>query len=411
MLTSNSPKSFISHHNHNKTSKDYSNSQIDNLESKESLISVLRKQIFDMEQEEKNYNSLNMKYKATLNELNVVSEQKLKIEYDYKQKCESLTKQLNNLKEEVEMLSTSIEEKSKLNKKLYQDNTELTMMVDEKSNEISYKNHLLEDLNNRLDEYSNSNVNLKEQNDANLKEIDRLKYELNKSFNEKQDFAMALDEVKISKDRISKEKKISEDNVTSLLQDISSLKETLKDYEQKFIDSRRTIDQTNKLNNSLENKLIELEDMFNNLKEDAVIAKKEANSEKKFRQELQKIIETNTEQLADKDRTIRNQTFDLDSLKNEKESILDESYKQKQLIEGLKSNISILKEENKRLISELNHVLEEDSHFKKELSFIKDQNNRVLSSNRFNVEKSLNNLGDFMSKMYSSNDLKENDEY
>lgn len=411
MLTSNSPKSYISHHNLNKTSKDYSNSQVDNLESKESLISVLRKQIFDMEQEEKNYNSLNMKYKATLNELNVVSEQKLKIEYDYKQKCESLTKQLNNLKEEVEMLSTSIEEKSKLNKKLYQDNTELTMMVDEKSNEISYKNHLLEDLNNRLDEYSNSNVNLKEQNDANLKEIDRLKYELNKSFNEKQDLAMALDEVKVSKDRISKEKKISEDNVTSLLQDISSLKETLKDYEQKFIDNRRTIDQTSKLNNSLENKLIELEDMFNNLKEDAVMAKKEANSEKKFRQELQKIIETNTEQLADKDRTIRNQTFDLDSLKNEKESILDESYKQRQQIESLKSNISILKEENKRLISELNLVLEEDSHFKKELSLIKDQNNRVLSNNKFNVEKSLNNLGDFMSKMYSSNDFKENDEY
>lgn len=408
MLTSNSPKSYISHHN--KTSKDYT--QTENIESKESLISVLRKQIFDMEQEEKNYNSLNMKYKATLNELNVVSEQKLKIEYDYKQRCETMIKQINNLKEEVEMLSTSIEEKSKLNKKLYHDNTELTLMVDEKSNEISYKNQLLDDLNYRLDEYSTNNVNLKEQNDLNLKEIERLKFELNKSFNEKQDLSMALDEVKVSKERITKEKRMLDDNIATLLNDMSNLKETLKDYEQKFIDSRRNIDQTTKLNNSLENKLIDLEEMYNNVREDAVTAKKEANSEKKFRQELQKIIETNTEQLADKDRHIRNQAFDLEAIKNEKESILDESYKQKQQIENLKNSISILKEENKRLIAELNIILEEDSFFKKELSFIKDQNNRVLSANKFNVEKSLNNLGDFMSKMYSSNDFnKENDEY
>jgi hypothetical protein len=59
------------------------------------------------------------------NRHNIVCEEKLRLEYEMKQKTESTTKQINDLKYDIENLQLNLNEKISLNKKLYNDNNTL----------------------------------------------------------------------------------------------------------------------------------------------------------------------------------------------------------------------------------------------------------------------------------------------
>ena len=53
---------------------------------KENLISQLKSQIFDLEQNEKNYQLLQNKYKNLSNDFSILNEEKLRLEYKKKKK-------------------------------------------------------------------------------------------------------------------------------------------------------------------------------------------------------------------------------------------------------------------------------------------------------------------------------------
>ena len=64
---------------------------------KDTLISQLKSQIFDLEQNEKNYNNLQIKYKSLSNENAILNEEKLRLEYELKQKTEASNKIIADL--------------------------------------------------------------------------------------------------------------------------------------------------------------------------------------------------------------------------------------------------------------------------------------------------------------------------
>jgi chromosome segregation ATPase len=130
-----------------------------NSPEKDLLISQLKSQIFEYEQNEKNFNSLQAKYRALQNDFDLVSEEKLRLEYESKQRIELLTKQVNELRSDKESLQNSLNEKLALNKKLFNDNNNLFRTVESRNSEIDALREQiadLEEINRRLAEEKNN---------------------------------------------------------------------------------------------------------------------------------------------------------------------------------------------------------------------------------------------------------------
>ena len=104
-----------------------------------------------LKQNEKNFNSLNLKVRALQSEVNVVSEEKLRLEYELKQRVESTDKQILDLRQTVENLQLELSDKIQVNKKLFSDNNNFYRLVEARNAEI---NDIKDDRNRIIDENS-----------------------------------------------------------------------------------------------------------------------------------------------------------------------------------------------------------------------------------------------------------------
>ncbi len=147
---------------------------------KDTVISNLRKQVFELEQNEKNYNTLNSKYRGLQNDYTLVCEDKLRMEYEYKQRIDSANKQITELKADLEAVQQTLDDRINLNKKLYQDNTSLHKLSEDKTQEIF-------DLKNQLSEQRINNDSLFSKNTHLEKSLQQTSDELSsqKNFNDK----------------------------------------------------------------------------------------------------------------------------------------------------------------------------------------------------------------------------------
>ena len=111
------------------------------------LISQLKAHIFELEQHEKDYDNLNQKFRNLQNECSLLNQEKLRLEYEIKQRTESQNKQNVDLRNDLENLQANFNEKLVINKKLYNENSNL-------SKNLEIKNLEANELNQRLDDYS-----------------------------------------------------------------------------------------------------------------------------------------------------------------------------------------------------------------------------------------------------------------
>ena len=58
------------------------------------MISQLKSQVFELEQNEKNFSSLHNKFRSLQSDYTLLSQEKLRLEYDLKQRTDSLNKQV-----------------------------------------------------------------------------------------------------------------------------------------------------------------------------------------------------------------------------------------------------------------------------------------------------------------------------
>jgi len=110
------------------------------------LISQLKAHIFELEQHEKDYDNLNQKFRNLQNECSLLNQEKLRLEYEIKQRSESQYKQILDLRTDLENLQIDFNDKLVINKKLYNENVNF-------SKNVELKNLELNDLNQRLEEY------------------------------------------------------------------------------------------------------------------------------------------------------------------------------------------------------------------------------------------------------------------
>ena len=125
---------------------------------KDYMISSLRKQVFDLEQNEKNYNILNSKFKNLQNEYSVVCENKLKQEYEYKSRLESANKEILDVRSEIDSIQQTLDERINLNKKLYEQQESLKNIHYETNNSSLFSGHY----SNMSTKISNCKIKLEE---------------------------------------------------------------------------------------------------------------------------------------------------------------------------------------------------------------------------------------------------------
>ena len=118
---------------------------------KDMLIAQLNAHIQELEQQEKDYDLLNQKFRQLQNEYSLLKDNKLRLEYELKQRDEAYNKRICDLRGENENLQLGFNEKIAVNKKLFAENDTLTKQIDLKNREIADLNARLNDLLCQLD--------------------------------------------------------------------------------------------------------------------------------------------------------------------------------------------------------------------------------------------------------------------
>jgi chromosome segregation ATPase len=245
---------------------------------KDLIISQLKAQVFELEQNEKNFNSLNLKVRALQSEINVVSEEKLRLEYELKQRVETTDKQILDLRQTVENLQLELSDKIQVNKKLFSDNNNFYRLVEARNAEINDikddRNRIIDEnseLRERLSQYESAQIHDKNNISSLRNQIDILSRDLDKSNenlaelndvlkntqNEKTSLAVKLEESKREVSNLNAHIKRKEDSLSFASKNIDELNETLQAYKNKNFDLEKKLSQIssemNLVNSSLSN--------------------------------------------------------------------------------------------------------------------------------------------------------------
>ena len=113
---------------------------------KDMLIAQLNAHIQELEQQEKDYDLLNQKFRQLQNEYSLLKDNKLRLEYELKQRDEAYNKRICDLRGENENLQLGFNEKISVGKKLLSDNDVLGKQLDMKNAEICDLTNKINDL-------------------------------------------------------------------------------------------------------------------------------------------------------------------------------------------------------------------------------------------------------------------------
>ena len=121
----------------------------------DSTISNLKTRLFDLEQQEKDYDALRQKLEQLKKDHSILSKTKNKLEQEVKQRDDSYNQRIANLRGENENLQLSYNEKLALNKKLFTENDELEKEIEARDAEIEDLKNKLRNMNNHLNKSLN----------------------------------------------------------------------------------------------------------------------------------------------------------------------------------------------------------------------------------------------------------------
>lgn len=365
---------------------------------KDSLISNLRKQIFELEQNEKNYNNLNAKYRSLQNDFNVACEDKLRQEYEFKQRLDSANKQISELKSDFEAVQQTLEERVNLNKKLYQDNSSLHRLSEDRAQEIFELKNQVSELRINLESVDNQ----KNQIDKNLAQTtDELNNQ--KTFNERlvednEKLSRIVDNQDFSIKNLESDKRKLLSKVEELNFEIKNITGKLKSKEENLILTNRKVDDLSKSLNQLDGKCADLEAFLEKTKLELNNSRKEHADEKNQRQEHERSIERYENIIREREKELRNAGMDIENINLLNNKLNEEKGRLTGEVNRLKNHILVLTEQNQKYIEEIEDFVAQDEKIKAQLSMRRDNAQNTLRCGKANLDKSLNNLDDYLNK-------------
>ena len=164
----------------------YELSQSPECPTKSQKISQLKSQLIQLEEDDKAYNDLLLKYRQLQKEYQLMNDAKLHLEYEYKQKNENMNKILNDLKCQNVDLTNELAEKNSIYEKLYADKSNLLNNLDERKKEndtfcktAMNNDRLINELNQAKNKCENDAILLDNTTKKNDEDINNLCNQLN----------------------------------------------------------------------------------------------------------------------------------------------------------------------------------------------------------------------------------------
>ncbi len=329
--------------------------------AKSLLISQLKSQIAQLEEDDKAYCALLQKYRQLQNEYQLVNESKLHLEYELKQKNETTNKIVNELKCQNIDLSNELKDKTNIYQKLYADNANLfrNLEVRKKENENFCKavadnetmiNHISQDKAQcEHDAMVLNDTSKKNENDIKTlcNQLDNLKLknktqsdELNKTNCEMNNNQKCLNDVKC-------------DNV-NLNNQINMKNSSLDTVQKQLAIANKTI--------------VDLQNELSNLEREHNIGKTQLENIKiSYQNENEKRIQAENDNarleaiLKDRDCNVSNLTCVNNALKEDKDTLSATKAKLMNDLERYKSHIIVLTDQTEKLTNELQRIIDEDA--------------------------------------------------
>ena len=339
----------------------YELSQSPECPTKSQKISQLKSQLIQLEEDDKAYNDLLLKYRQLQKEYQLMNDAKLHLEYEYKQKNENMNKILNDLKCQNVDLTNELAEKNSIYEKLYADKSNLLNNLDERKkendtfcksamnndrliNELNQAKNkceneaiLLDNTTKKNDEDINNLCNqlnmLKLKNASQNEELNRRSIEINNNQN-------ALNDVKNANENVNNQIKLKNAALDSVQNELNLANKTIVDLQNDInnLESNLNLgkDQLNKMNFEFQNQHIK-----------RIQAEEDKNK-----------LETI---LKDRDVTIERLNCVSDTLKNDRAKLIDGKNKLLADMEMYKNQIMVLTEQTEKLTNELQRIINEDS--------------------------------------------------
>ena len=339
----------------------YELSQSPECPTKSQKISQLKSQLIQLEEDDKAYNDLLLKYRQLQKEYQLMNDAKLHLEYEYKQKNENMNKILNDLKCQNVDLTNELAEKNSIYEKLYADKSNLLNNLDERKKEndtfcktAMNNDRLINELNQAKNKCENDAILLDNTTKKNDEDINNLCNQLN-----------MLKLKNASQNEELNRRSIEINNNQNALNDVKNANENVNNQiklKNAALDSVQ-----NELN--LANKtIVDLQNDINNLESNLNLGKDQLNKMNfEFQNQHIKRIQAEDDKnkletiLKDRDVTIERLNCVSDTLKNDRKKLIDGKNKLLADMEMYKNQIMVLTEQTEKLTNELQRIINEDS--------------------------------------------------
>ena len=363
---------------------------------KDMLIAQLNAHIQELEQQEKDYDLLNQKFRQLQNEYSLLKDNKLRLEYELKQRDEAYNKRICDLRGENENLQLGFNEKISVGKKLLSDNDVLGKQLDMKNEEICDLNNKINDLSAQLRAGLNDKNCLEQKVQELTDDKNNQKIEIDKLFEDNKKLSQIRQEqernLKIGEqDRLNLASKISENNC-----EINNLNDKLRNHMNNIDQLQNKLDNSTALNCNLQNTIKDFERQINNFRCDNDNLKNNLLKEKTIRADEEKKNEELSQMINDRDRKIGllNQEYEQGKRIHQQISCDNNGFQIEN--DKLKSHIQVLICQNQKLIGELENVLAQDEKMNGPLSR-RDKIAVLLRNNKMTLDQSANTLNEFIS--------------
>ena len=378
-----------------------------NCPEQDAIISQLKAEIFEKEQNEKDFNLLQSKFRNLQNELQILSECKLHLEYELRTQTDCGNKNISDLKIQNENLLNELNEKIALNKKLYNDNNNLFRALESKTAEnqdlktqVCEQENILARLCDEKNNKERQLLNLNQTKAGHLNNIQNLNDQIE-----------ALSQQANDQDRLLKSKHNQNEEVKKALDaqnfENNNLLGKLKNKEENLYSSQQQLDIANETLGRLENDFNQLNNEYNNNKNNIANLNNGINQESTKREQIEMNNEKLENMINERNENIKKISNENDTMKMTLEKLCNDKDRICNELEMYKRHILVVMEQNDKLAKELECVLDRD--MKLNLALRRNEKLKmVCAQNKQIVENSLDNLNYYLKQQGNNNDYNNN---
>ena len=334
----------------------------ENLCELDCIITNLKAELFEKQQNAKDYCALEAKVVQLQNDLKLLCEQKNCLECELCRVGEEGSKLICNLKMDNDNLKTQLDEKNSMNKKLYGDNNSLFQVLEGKTcdnqnlqDQLCHQENILQRLNNDKLNLEGTILNLSQLRDQHMKDIQNLNVQINILNKNSNDLDNTLRNKNCENLQI-----VSEFNNEKNLN--NDLVNVLKNKECALMQIQQELCMANDTLSRLEKDLSNLNFSNNKNNEEIVCFNDNLVKESTYKNQL---INDNSKLnclINDRNAIIQKLTNENNVLKCSNTNVNSDNNCLNAKVEAYKKHILILTDQNEKLSAELEAIISRDSH-------------------------------------------------